>query len=782
MGIPLLALLLAGALQDEESRLIAILESDQGPAAKDRACLELRRRGTAKAVPALARLLGDELLSHSARVALEAIPGPEPSAALREALRRVSGPLRLGIIDSLGTRRDREAVPLLVPLAADPDPETAAAAAAALGEIGGPEALRVLRKIRPRPADALLRGADRAVEEGDGEGARSLYRELSAASEPEHVRTAAHLGLFRTAGEGAVALVESALAGEDRAAWRAAIPWVRETRGEAATRAFAALLPRLAPDRQVALLEALEQRGDPAAAPACAAAVASPSAEVRRAALQAVGTLGDASAAPLLAEAAAHSSGPEQAEARRALDRIRDPRTAEALLGRLADAPVPVQVEIAQALGRRQDASAAPALLKMAEEGEESVRLGALRSLAVLADGAVVGDLIRLLGRAGTDAEREAAERALAAAAERGPRREASRAQVLESLKKAEGPLRAVLLRVAGRLGGSEALAALRAGLEDREAAVREAALRALAEFAGPEAAPDLLRVARQAGSATHHVLALRGYWRLVGREAGRPLEERWAMCRAGLEVSRRPEERKLGLTELAKVPHPGALELAEKLCAEEAVREEAEAACVRIAAALAGARPEAKAALRRIAAASKNEAIRGEAGKVLVAAERYSGYVPGWLAAGPYREAGKTCQELFDIPFAPEMPGRAVEWKPAPRPADPALFWQADLGPVVAGDHAVVYLKARVRSPREARARLEIGTDDGVKVWVNGRLVHANNAIRGLTPGQDRAEAVLREGDNEILLKVTQHTLGCGACVRIRAPDGSALEGLEFP
>jgi hypothetical protein len=278
-----------------------------------------------------------------------------------------------------------------------------------------------------------------------------------------------------------------------------------------------------------------------------------------------------------------------------------------------------------------------------------------------------------------------------------------------------------------------------------------------------------------------HRVLALRGCFRLLGLAGDRPLEDRWAMGQAAMAAARRPEEKKLGLTEMAKIPHPEALQLAETLCGEEAVREEAEAAVVRIASALAGSHPAAKAALRRIAAESKNETLRAEAAKALGAVEPTAGYITGWLAAGPYRRGGKPCQELFDVAFAPEQDGKGVEWRPAPRPADPALAGQADLAGVVNGDHAVAYLKARVRSPREVKVRLEIGSDDGIKVWVNGKLVHANNAVRGLTPGQDKVEAVLKAGVNEFLLKITQHTLGCGACVRIRGLDGSLVDGLQF-
>jgi hypothetical protein len=91
-----------------------------------------------------------------------------------------------------------------------------------------------------------------------------------------------------------------------------------------------------------------------------------------------------------------------------------------------------------------------------------------------------------------------------------------------------------------------------------------------------------------------------------------------------------------------------------------------------------------------------------------------------------------------------------------------------------------VVYLKSRVFCSKEQPVSLEIGTDDGVKLWINGALVHANNAVRGFTAGQDKAKATLREGWNDFLVKVTQHTLGCAAAIRVRAADGAPIVGLR--
>src|SRR5688500_14300072 len=90
-----------------EAELITVLQSDAAPAEKDGACQKLKVIGTVKAVPALASLLADSALSHSARYALEGMATPEAGAALREALKDSNGLTKAGIVASLGQRRDR---------------------------------------------------------------------------------------------------------------------------------------------------------------------------------------------------------------------------------------------------------------------------------------------------------------------------------------------------------------------------------------------------------------------------------------------------------------------------------------------------------------------------------------------------------------------------------------------------------------------------------------------------------------------------------------------------
>ncbi len=53
----------------------------------------------------------------------------------------------------------------------------------------------------------------------------------------------------------------------------------------------------------------------------------------------------------------------------------------------------------------------------------------------------------------------------------------------------------------------------------------------------------------------------------------------------------------------------------------------------------------------------------------------------------------------------------------------------------------------------------MDLGSNDAIKVWVNGAVVHDNNVERGLEPGKyDRVALPLKEGRNEVLVKVVNY------------------------
>ena len=182
-----------------EARLCAALEKDISPIAKRYVCRKLELIGSAEAVPALAYLLDDEDVSVLARSALERIPGPEVSRALRRGLRDVDGPLKVGVIQSLGARRDPRSVRALAGLLRADDVAVAGVAAEALGRIGTVRAGRALCEFLPEApertvlvvADACLVCAERLSARGRTEDARAIYEALAGSSLPKHVKVAA---------------------------------------------------------------------------------------------------------------------------------------------------------------------------------------------------------------------------------------------------------------------------------------------------------------------------------------------------------------------------------------------------------------------------------------------------------------------------------------------------------------------------------------------------------------------------------------------------------------
>lgn len=193
----------AAAQKALAARLAAVLGADLPKSAKVFVCRKLSVIGSAESTKALVSLLTDHDLSHMARYALERMACPEAGRALRDALPKTKGKLKIGMINSLGVRRDVRSTDALIALLNASDQKVAGAAAAALGDIGTPEAARALgafqskapKSLRLVVADACLACAEQLVADGKRAEAGKVYKSLSTSGQPKHVRAAAKRGL-----------------------------------------------------------------------------------------------------------------------------------------------------------------------------------------------------------------------------------------------------------------------------------------------------------------------------------------------------------------------------------------------------------------------------------------------------------------------------------------------------------------------------------------------------------------------------------------------------------
>jgi HEAT repeat protein len=667
----------------------------------------------------------------------------------------------------------------------------------ALGQISGAEALKALRAALPAAAeparsaivDGLLRSANRLLTAGDLAAAAPVFQQLCDPKEKAHVRTAAFRGMLLAAGDRALAMAASAIEGNDGPAQVAAVQMARELPGPEATATLAALLPKVPPAVQLALLEALGQRGDPQAAPAILPLAKSPDTTVRLAAITALGVLGDASAAPVLLGACASGNAVQQKAARQALLVLHRGNVTEALLGQVGSANGALQAEVIRALGGRADASVTPRLLELAASGDAATQTACFRALAVLADARQVAVLTRLLLEAKSEATRGEAQAALAAVCQRaqgqaGRLEAAPIAQaVADGGASAEG--RAALLQVCSALMDPQVRTAMRTAAQDADPRVRVAAFRAECESRDAAFLPDLLTMAREATELTHRILAFRGYVRLATEEetakvAGKsPIE----LLRPILAVANRPEEKRVVLSGLAGLADLEALKLVSPMLDDPAVQAEAAQAATQIAGAIAGAHREmAESVLKKVLALTTDASRRQAAEAILKQLEAMSDFITAWQVAGPYGQSGKDYAALFAIAFPPELPtAKDVAWRLMPTGADPNRPWLLDLLKVLGGEQCVAYARTSIYAQQEQPALLELGTDDGVKVWLNGKLVHENNTARPLTVGSDKVKVTLQQGWNRLLLKITQNNMAWEYCARLTRPDGARLAGLQI-
>lgn len=553
-------------------------------------CRQLVMIGTEASVPALAKLLTDPESSHIARYALARIPGAKVDAALLEALGKADDKLKIGIVNSLGSRGCREAVDPLVGLLGSPNEALALAALAALGRIDSDAAVAAVAKARGSvPAkrklaasDAYLECAARMLKQGKSEAAVAIYRKLYAAEEPTLCRVAALNGLIAAQKDQSVSLVIGALGDKDAEVRRVAVPALRDVPGEAATRAIVAELARQGEEVQAQLLGVLADRSDRTALPAVVKAAEATSPAVRVAALDALAALGDASVVPLLTQRAAESQeAGEQQAARNSLNLLRADGTNAAIAKQLSADKPGIRAEAAKSLAARSAADQVAALLGAAADKEPAVAAEVFKAIRAIAKSQQVPALVQLLMSAQDGGVRSEAENAVVAAAATTEAGKNPAEPVLAALPEAGSPqVRASLLRVLGRIAHASALPILYQSVQDSDAGVKDAAIRALAEWPTGEPAKVLFGIAGDASaSQTHRVLALRGYVNMIAKQPEATDDEILDNYAKSLQMAGRNEDKQLVLSKLSLVRHGRALEMARQLMADAALKHSAEAA-----------------------------------------------------------------------------------------------------------------------------------------------------------------------------------------------------------
>ena len=767
-----------------------ILESAAPYDAKYFACRKLALVGTEQQVPALATLLTDEEMSQIARYALARIPSAAADRALLEALEKTEGRNQLGIINTLGNRRCAEAVEPLVEMVRYQPAPVATEAARALGRIGTASAAEALSRAlasrskadRDTVADAYLICAAHLRAAGDSNRAAFMYRRILDSELPAHLRGAALLGF--ASWMPAASDVVTALRSDEKALQAAALRVLTDAPNTRPIGAVAAALPSFAAPIQILAIHALAERGDRVALPAVMHACATHDLGVRLAALEALGSLGNVASVPILLSAVVKGTEPEQLVARASLTTLPGYNIDPDLIARVYHGNNPEKTEAIRALTRRAATEASEALLEAARSEEAAVRGAAVEGLAELAAADELPALVDLFAEA---EDHDAVRKTLVAVARRCGA-ETQTAQTLIGWDRAamDAETRGGLLRTLGDLGDDAGLSTLRDALSDEDQQIRRAALLALSGWPNVAPLPDLLDVARTADDKTHAVLALRGYIALAKLPGALTPDVKLGCYKTAMELASSVAEKRRVLAALPEIKTVAAMEFAGSCLTDGSVRQEAALAAVTIAKDVSLGHGDAvKPVLEKVVAAEVQQAIKDQARATLDEIEAVRSYLLDWQVAGPFAAEGKSCTELFDMAFAPEKEGASVSWRKMPVSVTGEQVGYLDLlKELDGGEQCVAYLRTQFEAADAKAATLEVFSDDGVKVWLNGQVVHANNTMRPIPAEPDRVRVTLAQGVNRLMLKVTQNNLPWGAIVRVKevkAPEPKLGKGFKL-
>lgn len=781
------------SLKQIETLMQPLLARDVKPAALDFACRELSVFGTAISVPALAALLDSPETEHMARYALERIPDTAADKALLDKLgQSKNDTTRIGIVSSLGVRRYNGAVGAVSRIAADENKSVAQSAVRTLGMIGSPEAAAALQELQKSLAsdmqtDALesrIMCADRLAGDGKTAEAQTLYESLYSSQIPAPVRIAALTGIARTNVQQLNRLLPTAIESQDPAFQAGAIRLVAQVKDASVLETILSKANQLSDNARAQLLAAMASNGSPTGRKAALTALSDKNADVRIAAYRLLGVVGDGSSVMPLAEAAAKvADRGEKDAARQALYRLKGQGITTAVEQGIRQTTGPnrneeVAVELIRAVGERGIVSANAILLAAARDSSSRVAQESLRVLQTAVSGTDMPVITELLA----EKPSTAMENVVVAAAEKIPDKNNRAAALLSRFDKLDSTEAKVsFLRVMGRLGDVNSLDTIRRmwrASEDK--AVSDAAFRAMADWPGSDFLDVMKQLATGNSDETQKVLAFRAYLRMLSTGDGKTPDQSVEALAEAMKMTDRPQEQRLVLSAVGAYGTPKALQLAQTALNNPELKSEAQVAVVSICEKLMESEPDtAMEAISAVLSQTDNQRLQQQARRITRRFDNRVGYIVAWKIAGPYTMTDKNGEALFDVAFAPETGDTGVQWQPMPISNVPDKPWLVNIGQVFEGTDRVAYVRTVIQSPRDADAVFEIGSDDGVKVWLNGKLVHANNAARAVVQADDKVPVKMIQGENTILMKITQGSSDWGFCLKVTNPDGSPMRGL---
>lgn len=498
--------------------------------------------GDKSAVPAMAEWLADPEKSHSARNALEEMPFDEALAALRVAVGTVADPvLKAGVIESLGMRRDKSAVEIILPLLSSENDTIANAALFALCRIADPfyrETL--LGKLAPDESDKNRKTADLALmygeflrRDGNEADALAVFQAVADNAPANFYKEAACYQILLNETDQARQKAAAWLTGDDETAFNATLRASAFVKSDGVTETLLAALDQVPAPRKPAIYALLGDQKNMKAQNALVAALGSDDEAVQAAAIVALRAFSDGETMTRMIDAALASNDESLVAKTVAVIEHFDETVDPAIL-KLLDGDAAHQKMGAELVAAHRITAGREKLLDLAQNGPESVRPAALGALGFIADNSALEFLASTYAETKDDAALVGLYAACGVVTDKSAATD-TLVNTADSLA-GEKEKRLAVFGALARLGGRKAREAVeRAALSD-DAQSQDLASQTLGVWMEPDVAVTLLKLANTPGYRYAN-RALRGALRLA-KQFAMPGWMRCAIVRDALACS----------------------------------------------------------------------------------------------------------------------------------------------------------------------------------------------------------------------------------------------------
>lgn len=575
--------------------ILEALDAASSPLVKTFFINQLQLTGGKETVGALSKLLDDAELCEPATMALVRINTADVPAVFVKALSTVKDAQRPTIIRALGQLRANDAASALLPYCASDDINTRRLALFAVANIGDASAGDVLAKAadgspaydRGHATALYLLWVRRQAEAGNKDRAAGICRELvkaRAASHEGNVVCEALSTLVGIVGPAALDDLLGALDSNEKQVREGVLKLTALLPGEAVTASLVSKMKQSPVDARAEIVTALGRRGDGTALAAILPALKDADKAVRLAAANAAARYTVPQVVSALVAALQTDEADESKIIADGLARMPGENALAAVTAAIPKAGPKARIALIQIVAARHARAHFELVYAATYDKDETVRLTAIKALADLADERSFTRLIDLLRDTGDPEQSEVLRSIITAGKRLGTVHSEFRSTaVLLPLGQSKGATHSMLLRALAEFGGEAALRAVVEDTKSSDAEIRDAAIRALADWHDMSAAAELLKLANTAEKPGQQILALRGYIRLVGMPSKRATKETIQMYKDALTAAKRVDEKRLALSGLSAIRNVEALKLVATYFEDESVAAEAATAAVRI-------------------------------------------------------------------------------------------------------------------------------------------------------------------------------------------------------